>query len=294
MRHLGARDEARGPRGHLRLRRRHPRHADHAESRGRGHYARGADRPGRRRAPRRLRRVRHRLRQLLHDPFRGKPPAHRADVRGAREGGPHHAAQRAPGVRRESRHVPAGPLRQGNLPALRHAGPVRRQLRELRRHILTFRPGRPALGRLRHASRSSASPSTSSSASGTSRRCCASGRARARCRMRSRTSSTSGSRRGCATGTSRATRPISASRSPTRRASTSTSGSTRRSATWPPLPTTVPGQASTSRRGGSRTATPSCTTSSARTSCTSTRCSGRRRSRARASGSRRPCTRTAS
>ena len=36
-----------------------------------------------------------------------------------------------------------------------------------------------------------------------------------------------------ATGTSRATRPTSASRSPTRRASTSTSGSTRRSATWP-------------------------------------------------------------
>ena len=52
------------------------------------------------------------------------------------------------------------------------------------------------------------------------------------CSPRSSTSSTSGSPSRCATGTSRATRPTSASRSRTRRASTSTSGSTRRSATW--------------------------------------------------------------
>ena len=144
-------------------------------------------------------------------------------------------------LRREGGHVPAGPLRQGHLPALRHARPVRRQLRELRRHLLALRPDRPALGRLRHASRRARVRAHLLQPRRTSRRCCASGRARARCRTRSRTSSTSGSRRGCATGTSRATRRTSASRSPTRRASTSTSGSTRRSATWPALPTTVPG-----------------------------------------------------
>ena len=52
------------------------------------------------------------------------------------EGRAHHAPQRAAGLRREGRHVPAGPLRQGRLPALPDAGPVRRQLRELRRHLL--------------------------------------------------------------------------------------------------------------------------------------------------------------
>ena len=122
-----------------------------------------------------------------------------------------------------------------------------------------------------------------------------SGRARARCRPRSRTSSTSGSRRGCATGTSRATRPTSASRSRTRRASTSTSGSTRRSATWRASRTSARARG-LDFDGLVEAGQPdaSCTTSSARTSSTSTRCSGRRCSRARASASRRPCTRTAS
>jgi methionyl-tRNA synthetase len=52
-----------------------------------------------------------------------------------------------------------------------------------------------------------------------------------------------------------ATRPTSASRSPTRRASTSTSGSTRRSATWPSLKNRFDGGCATQR--GRATSTPS-------------------------------------
>ena len=40
---------------------------------------------------------------------------------------------------------------KGTCPRCAHAGPVRRQLRELRRHLLALRPDRPGLGRLRHA-----------------------------------------------------------------------------------------------------------------------------------------------
>ncbi len=103
---------------------------------------------------------------------------------------------------------------------------------------------------------------------------------------RSPTSSTSGSKPACRSGTSRATRPTSASRFRTTRASTSTSGWTRRSATWPASGTcaTAP-RAWTSTTSGPPTRTPSSTTSSARTSSTSTACSGRRCCTAPASAS---------
>ena len=100
---------------------------------------------------------------------------------------------------------------------------------------------------------------------------------------------------GCATGTSRATRPTSASRSPASRASTSTSGSTRRSATSAASCSTGRQRGPRLRRAtGSPAATPRSTTSSARTSSTSTRCSGRRCCTARATARRPTCSCTAS
>ena len=81
--------------------------------------------------------------------------------------------------------------------------------------------------------------------------------------------------RGSPTGTSRAMRRTSASRSPTRRASTSTSGSTRRSATSRASRRTSRSRASISPRS-CKAPTSTSTTSSARTSSTSTRCSGPR------------------
>ena len=121
---------------------------------------------------------------------------------------------------------------QGHLPELPHAGPVRRQLRELRRHLHAARPDRPRLGRLRHAAGGARVGAHLLQARRLRADAAASGPARARCSRKWPTSWTSGSTRGCATGTCRATRRISASRYRTRRASTSTSGSTRRSATW--------------------------------------------------------------
>ena len=137
-------------------------------------------------------------------------------------------------------HVPARPLHQGRVPELRHQGPVRRQLRDLRRRLCAHRPEAPLLGADAAPSPSCARASTTSSgcptraASTTSR----AGRRTASCKARWPTRSRSGSprtktaRSSSATGTSAATRRTSASRSPTRRASTSTSGSTRRWATW--------------------------------------------------------------
>jgi methionyl-tRNA synthetase len=45
--------------------------------------------------------------------------------------------------------VPGGPLYQGHLPALQDTGPVRRQLRGLRRHLHAGGPDRPRLGTVR-------------------------------------------------------------------------------------------------------------------------------------------------
>jgi hypothetical protein len=43
-------------------------------------------------------------------------------------------------------HVPARPLHQGRMPELRREGPVRRQLRGLRRRLRAHRPEEPVLG----------------------------------------------------------------------------------------------------------------------------------------------------
>ena len=62
-------------------------------------------------------------------------------------------------------HVPARPLHQGHLPELRHAGPVRRQLRTLRRDLRADRTEGTALGACPARPRNCAIPSTSSSRS---------------------------------------------------------------------------------------------------------------------------------
>ena len=137
--------------------------------------------------------------------------------------------------------VPAGPLHQGRVPEVRHEGPVRRRLRELRLDLRADRSDRSRTPTLTGATpelRDVRAPLLPAVRSGvrrvprsewTQRR---TGRAAARGRQQGRRSgSGDGGARRSPTGTSRATRRTSASRSPTRPASTSTSGSTRRSAT---------------------------------------------------------------
>ena len=138
-------------------------------------------------------------------------------------------------------HVPAGPLHQGRVPELPRQGPVRRQLRGLQRGLRADRPDQPVLGAVRRDAGAEAPSTSSSSCRSALRRLPqgwtrSDGPAAARGaeqdqRMVHRPTSTATA--AWATGTSAATRPTSASRSPMRRASTSTSGSTRRSATWP-------------------------------------------------------------
>ena len=104
---------------------------------------------------------------------------------------------------------------KGTCPRLRRAGPVRRFLRGLRRHLHAGRAHRPGLGGQRHARRSRASRSTFSSGCAPSSRCCASW-VRSGAREESVASKleewfVAGP---AATGTSRATRRISASRFP--------------------------------------------------------------------------------
>ncbi len=105
----------------------------------------------------------------------------------------------------------------------------------------------------------------------------------------------------CGTGTSRATRPTSGSRSPVRRGSTCTSGWTPRSVISPRSRTMRRPTPARSRDWRSRTSrtprdrappAPRCTTSSARTSSTSTACSGRPCWPAPATGCRPRCTST--
>ena len=64
-------------------------------------------------------------------------------------------------------HVPAGPLHQGRMPEVPRQGPVRRQLRSLRRHLRADRPDRTRTRPFPAPSRSCAPPSTTSSSSPT-------------------------------------------------------------------------------------------------------------------------------
>ena len=148
-RHLGARAAHARRHRALRLCRRHPRHADHAR-RGKGRrHARGLHRrhPGRARA--RLRRVRRGLRPLRLHQLAAQSRADRNALRRARGQRPHRAPQRAAVLRPSQGHVPARPLRQGHLPELRLARPIRRQLRSLRRHLRADRAEGPEIGGVR-------------------------------------------------------------------------------------------------------------------------------------------------
>ena len=202
------------------------------------------------------------------------------------------------GVRSAEADVPAGPLHQGRVPALRASdqhgdsceacgattrrpnsrtrSPCSRVPSRWRRNQALFLQAR----RLREHATFVAVPGNH--------------RAATRAAGGSRTSSTGGSTTTSRTGTSRATRPTSASRFPMLRASTSTSGSTRPSATWRVSRTCAPGTNSISTTSGARTPRPSCITSSARTSSISTRCSGRPCSKVRASVNQAQCGRMVS
>ena len=136
----------RGARGELRLRRRRARRADHDRRREGGQDAAGVRGRDRRRPQAVPRRLSHRLRQLALDRRAGEPRAGARDLpRAAQERADRRAHDRAV-LRPGEGHVPARPLHQGRVPELRHQGPVRRQLRELRRRLCAHRPEAPVLG----------------------------------------------------------------------------------------------------------------------------------------------------
>jgi hypothetical protein len=138
--------------------------------------------------------------------------------------------------------VPARPLHQGRVPALRREGPVRRLVRGLRRRLLAHRAQEPVLHAERRHPRAAHQralllPPLGSAlhrlpAEVDDRPGPPAARGAEQDQGVVRQGSETG-QGGLATGTSAATRPTSASRSPTRRASTSTSGWTPRSATSP-------------------------------------------------------------
>ena len=130
----------------------------------------------------------------------------------------------------------------GRMPQVPRQGPVRRQLRGLRRRVCAHRPHQPLFGPLGRQAGAQALGTFSSSSCRTRAAWPSwkTGRRTAACSPRWPTRCANGSpcaptptarrARAWATGTSRATRPTSASRSPMRRASTSMCGWTRPSA----------------------------------------------------------------
>ena len=139
----------RGQRVLVRLRRRHPRHADHAARREGRHHAGGTDRPRPWRTFARLRRLPRRLRQLLLDAFGRNPRLRRRHLPQAARRRPDRDARHRAVLRPGQADVPARPLHQGRMPEVRRQGPVRRLLRSLRRRLRADRPERTLLGGLR-------------------------------------------------------------------------------------------------------------------------------------------------
>ena len=175
------------------------------------------------------------------------------------------------------RHFPGRSLRQGNLPEVQVARPVRRQLRQVRRPLQphrTDRPGEHAFGQQAGNPPGRSPVREHREAARIPRRVDAKRRASsARDRQLSARAISSASR--CTIGTFRGRRRTSASRFPTAPATTGTSGSTRRSATSARRSSGASGTARSSTTGGATTRRQKSTTSSARTSRISTRCSGR-------------------
>ena len=117
----GCASSAARPRLPLRLRERHARHADHAQGAPGRHHARGADRARRRRAGARLRRLRHRLRQLLHDALATRTASSPSEIyRALVDGGTHPARDRSarPTTSRRGMFLPDRYVR-GTCPQLR-------------------------------------------------------------------------------------------------------------------------------------------------------------------------------
>ena len=235
-RHLGARAAHGRRHGAFRLRRRHPRHADHAR-RGKGrHHARKPSSPASR-------------------------PAHERDFADFGVAFDHYDSTHSPGNRALTEaiyakldangHIARRAVAQFYDPAkgmflpdryikgiCPNCGTPDQYGDNCENCGATYAPTelkepRSVLSAARR--RSCASRSTSSSRSASSRRSCASGWPATSPCPGSRPSCRNGwtPKAACAPGTSRATRRTSASRSPATRASTSTSGSTRRSATSP-------------------------------------------------------------
>ncbi len=143
------------------------------------------------------RRLPDRLRQLAFDRRAGEPCAGAGHLPGAaRQRSDRHAHHRAV-LRPGEEHVPARPLHQGRMPELRRQGPVRRQLRGLRRGVLAHRPEEPVLGADRRGAGAQAAASTSSSSCRTRAASSSSkpGRRTASCSPRWRTRCASGSPR---------------------------------------------------------------------------------------------------
>ena len=289
---------------HYVVRRRHPRHADHAARREGRHHAGAADRARLARAhgatstasmsssTTTTRPTRAETREIAEDIYRKLDQA-QADRQAL------HRAVLRPG----QGNVPAGPLHQGRVPEVRREGPVRRPLRSVRRDLHAHRPEEPVLrGVRRHTGCASLRPlllQASATLRGISARMDALRHAATRSRQQDAGMAREGETNS-PTGTSRATRPTSASRSPMRRASISMSGWTRRSATWAASSNLCK---QTARKAldfdalileGRFRKDRAVSTSSARTFSISTRCSGRRCCSTPVSARRPNCSRTAS
>ena len=141
-----------GGRGRVRLRRRHARHVgDALGPAGRRHRG-GVRRRGAGGARRGLRRLRRGVRPLRRHELRREPGTLRvglgvADVRRKSQ-----AETGLPAVRPGRGDVPGGPVRAGDLPAVRGGGPVRGLVRSLRGRVRADGPPRPRL----HAERGDA------------------------------------------------------------------------------------------------------------------------------------------
>ena len=129
----------------LRLRRRRARRADHDRGRKGRQDAAGLRRRDRGRAQEVPRRLPDRLRQLALDRRTREPRTRAGHLPGPPQAGPDRRAHHRAVLRPGQGHVPARPLHQGHLPEMRHARPVRRQLRELRCGLRAHRSEEPVL-----------------------------------------------------------------------------------------------------------------------------------------------------
>ena len=150
--------------------------------------------------PKHLRRLPHQLRPLAFHRLareRRAVAGHLPAAQGARA----HLRQAGRAVLRSGEvDVPAGPLHQGQVPGVRHEGPVRRRVRELQLDLRADRPHRSRIRRSPARAPSCARPSTCSSGSRRPRSCASSSagprslRPDRRCSPRCSTRSASGCR----------------------------------------------------------------------------------------------------